>query len=92
MLMGDECTRGCRFCSVKTNRTPPPLDVNEPAHTAEAIARWGVDYIVLTSVDRDDLADGGAAHFAQTIELIKQKHAEHTYVMGVGHRTCWSSA
>ncbi|KAJ3182189.1 hypothetical protein HDU85_003231 [Gaertneriomyces sp. JEL0708] len=73
MLMGDECTRGCRFCSVKTNRAPKPLDPNEPEHTAEAIARWGVDYIVLTSVDRDDLPDSGADHFARTVELIKSK-------------------
>ncbi|KAI8902639.1 mitochondrial Lipoyl synthase [Globomyces pollinis-pini] len=73
MLMGDECTRGCRFCSVKTNRTPKPLDPLEPENTAEAITRWGVDYIVLTSVDRDDLPDGGSAHFAETVRLIKQK-------------------
>ncbi|KAJ3405165.1 hypothetical protein HDU80_001841 [Chytriomyces hyalinus] len=73
MLMGDECTRGCRFCSVKTNRTPGPLDPNEPENTAEAISRWGLDYVVLTSVDRDDIADGGADHFAKTVELIKQK-------------------
>ncbi|KAJ3292402.1 hypothetical protein HK104_005319 [Borealophlyctis nickersoniae] len=73
MLMGDECTRGCRFCSVKTNRLPQPLDANEPEHTAEAISRWGLDYVVLTSVDRDDLPDGGAEHFAKTVELIKQK-------------------
>ncbi|KAJ3022731.1 hypothetical protein HKX48_005358 [Thoreauomyces humboldtii] len=73
MLMGDECTRGCRFCSVKTNRTPKPLDASEPEHTAEAISRWGLDYIVMTSVDRDDLPDGGAAHFAETVRLIKQK-------------------
>lgn len=53
MLMGDECTRGCRFCSVKTNRAPAPLDVNEPENTAEAISRWGLNYVVLTSVDRD---------------------------------------
>lgn len=52
-LMGDTCTRGCRFCSVKTSRTPPPLDPNEPENTAEAISRWGLGYIVLTSVDRD---------------------------------------
>lgn len=51
--MGDTCTRGCRFCSVKTARTPPPLDAKEPINTANAIADWGVDYIVLTSVDRD---------------------------------------
>ncbi|KAI1493383.1 lipoic acid synthetase mitochondrial precursor [Biscogniauxia mediterranea] len=73
MLMGDTCTRGCRFCSVKTNRNPPPLDPHEPEHTAEALARWGLGYVVLTSVDRDDLADGGARHFAETIRRIKTK-------------------
>ncbi|KAH9937540.1 mitochondrial Lipoyl synthase [Fomitopsis serialis] len=73
MLMGDTCTRGCRFCAVKTSRAPPPLDPHEPEHTAEAISRWGLGYIVLTSVDRDDLADGGAHHFAETIMKIKQK-------------------
>ncbi|KIM85400.1 hypothetical protein PILCRDRAFT_817411 [Piloderma croceum F 1598] len=73
MLMGDTCTRGCRFCSVKTSRAPPPLDPHEPENTAEAISRWGLGYIVLTSVDRDDLADGGAHHFAETIRKIKQK-------------------
>ncbi|KFA64815.1 hypothetical protein S40285_01413 [Stachybotrys chlorohalonatus IBT 40285] len=73
MLMGDTCTRGCRFCSVKTNRNPQPLDPHEPEHTAEALARWGLGYVVLTTVDRDDLADGGARHFAETIMKIKQK-------------------
>jgi len=73
MLMGDTCTRGCRFCSVKTSRRPPPLDPNEPENTAEALARWGLGYVVLTSVDRDDLADGGAHHFAETIRRIKAK-------------------
>jgi len=73
MLMGDTCTRGCRFCSVKTSRAPPPLDPHEPEHVAEAIRRWGLGYIVLTSVDRDDLVDGGAAHFAETISKIKYK-------------------
>lgn len=73
MLMGDTCTRGCRFCSVKTNRNPGPLDPHEPEHTAEALARWGLGYVVLTSVDRDDLADGGARHFAETIRKIKHK-------------------
>ncbi|KAF4308966.1 putative lipoic acid synthetase protein [Botryosphaeria dothidea] len=73
MLMGDTCTRGCRFCSVKTNRRPPPLDPHEPENTAEALKRWGLGYVVLTSVDRDDLADGGARHFAETITKIKQK-------------------
>ncbi|CCX04952.1 lipoic acid synthetase [Pyronema domesticum] len=73
MLMGDTCTRGCRFCSVKTSRRPPPLDVHEPENTAEALKRWGLGYVVLTSVDRDDLADGGSRHFAETIMKIKQK-------------------
>lgn len=71
--MGDTCTRGCRFCSVKTSRTPGPLDVHEPENTAEAISRWGLGYIVLTSVDRDDLIDGGSAHIASTISRIKHK-------------------
>lgn len=73
MLMGDTCTRGCRFCSVKTSKAPPPLDPHEPENTAEALSRWGLGYVVLTSVDRDDLADGGARHFAETILKIKQK-------------------
>ncbi|KAL2158352.1 hypothetical protein VTH06DRAFT_4400 [Thermothelomyces fergusii] len=73
MLMGDTCTRGCRFCSVKTSRRPPPLDPHEPENTAEALARWGLGYVVLTSVDRDDLPDGGARHFAETIRKIKAK-------------------
>ena len=73
MLMGDECTRGCRFCSVKTSRAPKALDPLEPENTAEAISRWGLDYVVLTSVDRDDLVDGGAAHFARTIKLLLQR-------------------
>ncbi|PYH44930.1 lipoate synthase [Aspergillus saccharolyticus JOP 1030-1] len=73
MLMGDTCTRGCRFCSVKTSRRPPPLDPHEPENTAEAISRWGLGYVVLTSVDRDDLVDGGARHFAETVMKIKSK-------------------
>ncbi|KAI8946516.1 lipoic acid synthetase [Xylaria longipes] len=73
MLMGDTCTRGCRFCSVKTNRNPAPLDPHEPENTAEALARWGLGYVVLTTVDRDDLPDGGARHFAETIRRIKAK-------------------
>jgi lipoic acid synthetase len=51
--MGDECTRGCRFCSVKTSRKPKELDPLEPEKTAAAIIKWGVEYVVLTSVDRD---------------------------------------
>ena len=73
MLLGDECTRGCRFCSVKTSRKPPPPDPNEPLNTANAICSWDIDYIVLTSVDRDDLPDQGASHIAQTISQIKKQ-------------------
>ncbi|KAH0429800.1 lipoyl synthase [Colletotrichum camelliae] len=75
MLMGDTCTRGCRFCSVKTNRAPAPLDPHEPENTAEALARWGLGYVVLTTVDRDDLPDSGAHHLAETISRIKSKKA-----------------
>ena len=72
MIMGDECTRGCRFCSVKKNRKPKPLDPMEPLNTAQAIASWGVGYVVITTVDRDDLEDGGAAHFEETIKKVKK--------------------
>lgn len=73
MLLGDTCTRGCRFCSVKTNRKPAAPDPMEPENTAEAISRWGLGYVVLTTVDRDDLVDGGARHLAETVQKIKQK-------------------
>ncbi|XP_044254567.1 lipoyl synthase, mitochondrial isoform X2 [Tribolium madens] len=76
MLLGDTCTRGCRFCSIKTSKTPPPPDPNEPVKTASAIASWGLDYIVLTSVDRDDLPDGGSNHFAETVREIKKRKNE----------------
>jgi lipoyl synthase len=72
MLMGDVCTRGCRFCHVKTASQPPPLDPDEPRHLAAAIAELGLDYIVVTSVDRDDLPDGGAGHFAEAIRHLKR--------------------
>ncbi|XP_054845988.1 lipoyl synthase, mitochondrial [Eublepharis macularius] len=74
MLMGDTCTRGCRFCSVKTAKSPPPLDPEEPYNTANAIAEWGLDYVVLTSVDRDDIPDGGAAHLAKTVSHLKERN------------------
>lgn len=73
MLMGDTCTRGCRFCAVKTSKTPPPLDPDEPENVGHAVTEWGLDYVVLTSVDRDDLSDGGAAHIASTIKKLKEK-------------------
>eukprot|EP01041_Mallomonas_annulata_P002556 gene2556-4989_t len=72
MLLGDTCTRGCRFCAVKTSSTPAPPDAFEPFKTAKAIVEWGIKYVVLTSVDRDDMEDGGANHFASTVQLIKQ--------------------
>lgn len=72
MILGDTCTRGCRFCAVKTSRTPPPPDPNEPTNVAEAIVSWGLDYVVLTSVDRDDLPDQGSGHFAETVQKLKQ--------------------
>lgn len=71
MLMGDTCTRACKFCHIKTSKAPPPVDKDEPRKVAEAITRWGLDYVVLTSVDRDDMADGGAGHFAETIQTLK---------------------
>ncbi|KAL3925695.1 MAG: hypothetical protein SGILL_000227 [Bacillariaceae sp.] len=76
MLLGDTCTRGCMFCAVNTDSKPPPPDPFEPFKTAEAVSKWGVDYIVLTSVDRDDIEDGGAQHFAHTVELLKHKKEE----------------
>lgn len=76
MIMGDTCTRGCSFCAVKTSRKPPPLDPEEPEKVATAIAKWGLDYVVLTSVDRDDLEDQGACHFRSVVQKLKEKSAE----------------
>src|SRR5689334_8649611 len=70
MIMGDTCTRACSFCNVRTG-LPGPLDPSEPVKVAEATAKLGLAHIVVTSVDRDDLADGGADHFAQTIRAIR---------------------
>jgi len=72
MLMGDRCSRGCNFCDVETGGMEP-LDPDEPANVADAVAEIGLEYVVLTSVDRDDLADGGSAHFAETIRQIKRR-------------------
>jgi lipoic acid synthetase len=71
MLMGDTCTRGCRFCAVKTGNPQGWLDPEEPAHIARTVTQAGWEYVVLTSVDRDDLPDGGADHFAQTVEQLR---------------------
>merc|ERR1712088_268191 len=74
MVLGEFCNRGCRFCSVKTMKRPPMPDPEEPEHVAQAIADWNSGYIVITSVDRDDLPDGGASHFADTVRAIKRKN------------------
>lgn len=71
MVMGDTCTRGCRFCAVKTSRQPAALDPLEPANVANAIQEMELDYVVITSVDRDDVADGGAGHFAECIRQVR---------------------
>ena len=72
MIMGEICTRGCTFCNVATGR-PDALDAFEPARVAQAVDKLGLSHVVITSVDRDDLADGGAEHFAQTIRAIRRK-------------------
>lgn len=75
MIMGDLCTRNCRFCNVKTG-VPLPLDPDEPLRVARAAFELGLQYVVITSVTRDDLKDGGAAHFAETIKAIKNLYKE----------------
>ena len=72
MIMGDICTRGCSFCNIATGR-PDALDVFEPARVAVAVEKLGLKHVVITSVDRDDLEDGGAGHIAQTIRAIRRK-------------------
>lgn len=76
MIMGDTCTRGCRFCAVKTRKTGIPLDPNEPRNVAESVNEMALDYVVLTSVDRDDLPDDGAGHFAETIRQIYEQSSK----------------
>ncbi len=71
MILGETCTRGCRFCSVQTGKPGGSVDSNEPENTAISLAEMGLAYVVLTMVDRDDLADGGAAHVAKTVRRIK---------------------
>jgi lipoyl synthase len=72
MLMGEVCTRGCRFCAVKTGNPRGWLDEQEPQKIADTVKQFGLKYVVLTSVDRDDLPDGGADHFAKTVECLKE--------------------
>ncbi len=71
MILGSVCTRNCRFCAVKKGNEGEPLDSSEPARVAQAVEKMGLKYVVLTSVDRDDLDDGGAGHFASCIKTIK---------------------
>ncbi|MFT0891684.1 lipoyl synthase [Pseudochelatococcus sp. G4_1912] len=77
MIMGDTCTRACAFCNVKTGM-PQPLDQNEPDSVAKAVEKLGLTHVVITSVDRDDLADGGAEHFAQVIRAIRERSPKTT--------------
>jgi len=77
MIMGEICTRGCTFCNVSTGR-PDALDVFEPGRVAHAVQKLGLNHVVLTSVDRDDLDDGGAEHFAQTIRAIRHRSPAST--------------
>jgi lipoic acid synthetase len=76
MLMGSVCTRACKFCSVDTGNPKGWLDLDEPMHTAKAVKTMGLKYVVLTSVNRDDLEDGGAEHYAQTVQAIKELNPE----------------
>lgn len=76
MVLGDTCTRGCRFCAVKTHSQGNPVDADEPEKVAEACAAMQLRYIVLTMVDRDDLPDGGADHVAKTIAAIKRRNEQ----------------
>ena len=73
MVLGDECTRRCRFCAVKTVQQAAPPDPDEPRHVGEAIAAMNVGYVVITSVDRDDLPDGGAGHYAACVREIRER-------------------
>ncbi len=84
MIMGDTCTRFCKFCNVKTGKGTGWLDENEPAHTASLLKPLDLHYVVITSVDRDDLPDNGAAHFAKTITITKQECPNTTLEVLIG--------
>ena len=79
MVLGDTCTRRCRFCAVKTSMSAPAPDPHEPEHVGVAIGEMQVGYVVITSVDRDDLEDGGSAHYAKCIESVR-RHSPETVV------------
>jgi lipoyl synthase len=76
LIMGDRCTRNCRFCNVESGMIPAPLDADEPARVAEAVEQLGLRYVVITSVTRDDLPDGGAGHFAATVLEIRKRRPD----------------
>ena len=77
MIMGEICTRGCTFCNIATGR-PDELDAFEPGRVADAVQKLGLNHVVITSVDRDDLTDGGAEHFAQTIRAVRHRSPNTT--------------
>jgi lipoic acid synthetase len=77
MILGDVCTRACAFCNVKTGM-PRKVDASEPGHVAEAAARMGLEHIVITSVDRDDLPDGGASQFVKVIKALREQTPQTT--------------
>ena len=74
MILGDTCTRGCRFCAVKTSPKPPPPEKDEPQGLAMAISELKLRYVVITSVDRDDLQDEGAGHYAECVRAVREKN------------------
>jgi lipoic acid synthetase len=78
MIMGEVCTRACSFCNIATGKPAEGLDIFEPGRVAHAVAKLGLQHVVITSVDRDDIEDGGAEHFAQTIRAIRQRSPETT--------------
>jgi lipoic acid synthetase len=78
MIMGEVCTRACSFCNIATGKPPEDLDPFEPGRVANAVEKLGLNHVVITSVDRDDVEDGGAEHFAQTIRAIRHRSPETT--------------
>ncbi|WP_457647162.1 lipoyl synthase [Profundibacter sp.] len=78
MIMGEVCTRACSFCNIATGKPPEDLDAFEPGRVADAVKKLGLRHVVITSVDRDDIEDGGAEHFAQTIRAIRHQSPETT--------------
>ncbi|CUH62538.1 Lipoyl synthase [Thalassovita gelatinovora] len=78
MIMGEVCTRACTFCNIATGKPPEALDAFEPGRVADAVQKLGLNHVVVTSVDRDDITDGGAEHFAQTIRAIRHRSPKTT--------------